>query len=87
VVEKEETEVASVPVPPSDEPVVEPAESNPAEPAGDAPPVTEGAFPKEPEPTSAEPVVADFITAEVAPEPTEAVTVVLSAEICAFVYG
>jgi len=84
VEEKEETEVVSVPTLPSGEPVVEPAESDPAELEDDALPVTGGAFPKEPEP-----VIADLVAAEleVAPEPIEAVTVVFSAESCAFIHS
>lgn len=79
----------SVPTPTSDEPAAEPAESKPAELADGPSSVPENNLPKEPEPTSAEPVIVDLDAAkevelhaaelEVAPEPIETVTVVLRA--------
>jgi hypothetical protein len=87
----------SVPAPMSNEPVVEPTESKPAELASDVPPIAENAFPTEPESTTAELVIADLEAAkeaephaaelEVAPEPIEVVIVVLSAACCVFIRG
>ena len=77
---KDELENASAAVPPLDEPVLELAESKPAELADGVPSFDEGAF------SHAEPVIADLDAAkevephaaelEVAPDPIETVTVV-----------
>lgn len=87
----------SIPAPTSDALVAEPVESNPTELAGDIPSVTEDALPGESEPTPAELVIADLGTAkgvephaaelDVAPEPIETVTVVLSTACCVFIRG
>lgn len=91
----EETEVVFTPTLPPHELVVEPIESKPAELADDAPPVTEDAL--EPEPIPTEPIIIDLDKAktvephagelEVAPEPIEIATVVLSAALCASIHN
>lgn len=83
---KDKLEDASTPAPPLDEPVLEPVESKPAEPADDVPPFDEDAFSGVPEPTPAEPVITDLDAAkevephaadlEVAPDPIETVIAV-----------
>ena len=77
--------------------MIEPAEPKPTELADDIPPITEEASPKEPEPTPAELAIVDLDAAkeveshaaelEVAPEPIETVTVVLSAAYYVFIRG
>ena len=80
------------PNPISNEPVAEPAWSKPVETADDITPVTEDAFPEEPELVIAdldaakevEPHAAEL---EVAPEPIEIVTVVLGTAFCVLIRG
>lgn len=94
MVEKKATEVGSLPTPPSDEPVAEPAESRPVELVH---PVAEGPFPKESEPTPTEPVIANLDAAkeveshaaelEIAPEPMQTVISVLGFARCGFICG
>ena len=83
---KDVLEGVSTPAPPLDEPVFEPAESKPTELADDVPPFDEGAFSRAPEPTTAEPIIADLDAAkevephaaelEIAPDPIETIAVV-----------